>query len=124
MADFLRSPPPRVAVASQDGRFIDECFGRARQYRIYQAGPRGYQLAGIRTSPIPCREQHHDERLLAQAIELLADCGLVLAGRIGPQALRQLQARGMAGLTVHLEINEALRRLYRWGEAKQQGNKK
>jgi predicted Fe-Mo cluster-binding NifX family protein len=51
--------------------------------------------------------------MLEQTIELVADCDLVLAGRIGPRALRQLEERGVAGLAAHLEINEALRRLNR-----------
>jgi predicted Fe-Mo cluster-binding NifX family protein len=113
MADFLRSPPSLVAIASKDGVLIDECFGRAGQYYIYEAGAEGYRFKETRPSPVPCQEQRHDAAMMARTAELLADCDLVLAGRIGPQALRQLEEKGILGLAVHMEIKGALERLRR-----------
>ncbi|MDR1397722.1 MAG: hypothetical protein LBJ14_08325 [Desulfarculales bacterium] len=113
MADFLPSFPARVAVASKDGFSIDECFGRAGQYRIYEACAEGYRLAEIRPGIMPCRQQCRDDAAMTRAADLLADCDLVLAGRIGPQALRQLKKRGVLGLAVNLKIGDALERLRR-----------
>ncbi|MDR2392379.1 MAG: hypothetical protein LBE84_11965 [Planctomycetota bacterium] len=115
MGDAFGIPPARVAVASKTGERIDECFGRAAQYRIYGKRPGGgYRLAETRPGPAPCRDQWHDPENLARAVELLSDCGLVLAGRIGPEAMRRLAERGTAGLAVNgLGVGEALERLSR-----------
>ncbi|MDR0882125.1 MAG: hypothetical protein LBP55_06245 [Candidatus Adiutrix sp.] len=113
MADIFSSRPGRVAVATEDGVMIDCCFGRARAYHIYEANARadGYHFMEIRPSPIPCRDQDHDPETLNRAIELLADCQLVLAGKIGPEAIRRLEARGIPALAVSLSMAEAFKRL-------------
>ncbi|MDR1519464.1 MAG: hypothetical protein LBU23_04885 [Planctomycetota bacterium] len=120
MADSWRDAPALVAVASKTGERIDECFGRAAVYRIYEAMPEGgYRLRETRSGPAPCREQWHDPAVLAAAARLLSDCDLALAGRIGPEAIRQLAALGVVGLAVNnLEIGEALARLTRRAAAR------
>jgi nitrogen fixation protein NifB len=123
MASSNPVSPARVAIASRDGGLIDECFGRAGFYLIYEADGSGYRLREQRPGPRPCRGsgpesapgsgQDHDHQALAAAVALLADCDLVLAGRIGPEALRLLDKNGIAGFAVHISIAEALRKLAR-----------
>jgi predicted Fe-Mo cluster-binding NifX family protein len=104
-----------VAVASDSGDTIDACFGRTGSFRIYRlaedAGGCRYEFAETRPGPKPCRDKSHDEELLSRTAELLKDCGMVLAGRIGPGAVRALSDRGIVGLAVPLEIEDALKRL-------------
>ncbi|MDR1535702.1 MAG: dinitrogenase iron-molybdenum cofactor biosynthesis protein [Planctomycetota bacterium] len=113
MVEALGKPPGRVAVASRSGVLVDECFGRAAGYRIYEAAPDGYRLAEIRPGPAPCRGQAHDLPSLAAAVESVSDCEMVLAGRIGPEAVRLLAGRGVTGLAVRIGIDDALERLSR-----------
>jgi predicted Fe-Mo cluster-binding NifX family protein len=105
--------PDKVAVATDSGTCIDACFGRVKEFRIYGAGPEGYRLLEIRPALAPCRDKNHDLSVLNRTAELLSDCQLVLAGRIGPAALGALADRGVMGLAVHLPIDEALTKLAR-----------
>jgi predicted Fe-Mo cluster-binding NifX family protein len=106
-----------VAVASDSGTAIDACFGKVEAFRIYRLeeggdGPR-YEFEGTRPGPRPCRERSHDDGVLEASAELLKDCGMVLAGRIGPAAVKALADRGIMGLAAPLELEDALRRLAR-----------
>ncbi|MDR1612059.1 MAG: hypothetical protein LBT97_04665 [Planctomycetota bacterium] len=111
MDDLIGKPPSRVAVASRSGARVDECFGRAENYYIYEAGPDGYRLKETRPGIVPCRSRRHDAAVMDEAVSRLSDCDLVLAGRIGPAAIRQLAEKGVRGLAVDIGIEEALARL-------------
>ncbi|MCC8190194.1 MAG: hypothetical protein LIP77_06080 [Planctomycetes bacterium] len=111
MDETTRTPPRRVAVASAGGRLVDACFGRAASYQIYEWSEDGYRLTATRPGPSPCRNGGHDHDALAAAIDTVADCQVVLAGRIGPEALRLLALRGVRGLSTRIGIQDALDRL-------------
>ncbi|MDR3153947.1 MAG: dinitrogenase iron-molybdenum cofactor biosynthesis protein [Deltaproteobacteria bacterium] len=109
--------PSKVAVASDSGVNIDACFGKVENFRIYrlqedQEGCR-YEFEEFRAGPKPCQEKSHDEGVLEASAELLKDCGMVLAGRIGPGAVKALSDRGIMGLAAPLGLEEALKRLAR-----------
>ncbi|MDR1658353.1 MAG: hypothetical protein LBT47_12535 [Deltaproteobacteria bacterium] len=113
----VRGPyrPQKLAVATETGENIDACFGRTDNFRIYRLnltdGPPHYELEEIRPGPKPCRDKTHDLEMLDRTAELLSDCGMVLAGRIGPAAVKALSDRGVLGLSAALSIDEALKRL-------------
>jgi predicted Fe-Mo cluster-binding NifX family protein len=104
-----------VAVASETGENIDACFGRTGCFRIYaladDGGTPAYVPLETRPGPRPCRDREHDLGALSACADLLSDCGMVLAGKIGPAALQILASRGILGLSVRLPLDEALRRL-------------
>jgi predicted Fe-Mo cluster-binding NifX family protein len=104
-----------VAVASETGEHIDACFGRTGCFRIYaladDGGVPAYVPLETRPGPKPCRDREHDLESLSACADLLSDCGMVLAGRIGPAAIQILASRGILGLSVRLPLDEALRRL-------------
>jgi predicted Fe-Mo cluster-binding NifX family protein len=107
--------PQRLALATESGKNIDACFGKTAQFLIYELRTEEmgffYDFLETRPGPRPCRDQGHDQAVLEESAELLRDCGLVLAGRIGPAALKVLSDRGIMGLAAPLPINEALKRL-------------
>jgi predicted Fe-Mo cluster-binding NifX family protein len=107
--------PERLAVASETGENVDACFGRVENFRIYglvnEGDSQRYELLEIRPGPHPCQDKKHDQAILTETAELLGDCGLVLAGKIGPGATQALSERGILGLAAHLSIEEALRKL-------------
>jgi predicted Fe-Mo cluster-binding NifX family protein len=106
-----------VAVATDSGENIDACFGRVEEFRIYRLAGTGdgfrYEYEESRPGPRPCRDKSHDEGVLAASAELLKDCGMVLAGRIGPAAIKALSDRGIMGLSAPLTISDALAKLAR-----------
>jgi predicted Fe-Mo cluster-binding NifX family protein len=107
--------PDRLAVATDSRENVDACFGKTGSFLIYQLktgeGSSSYELIEVRDGPRPCHEGGHDINVLEASAEALKDCGLVLAGRIGPAAVKALADRGVMSLAVHLPIEEALKRL-------------
>jgi predicted Fe-Mo cluster-binding NifX family protein len=106
-----------VAVATDSGVSIDACFGRTESFLIYRLSEDGdgarYELEETRPGPRPCRDKSHDESVLDATAELLKDCGMVLAGKIGPGAVKALSDRGIVGLAAPLGLEDALKRLAR-----------
>jgi predicted Fe-Mo cluster-binding NifX family protein len=72
-----------------------------------------YKFLETREGPKPCRDKSHDQDVLESTAEILKDCGMVLAGRIGPAAVKALSDRGIMGLSAPLTLEEALKRLAR-----------
>jgi predicted Fe-Mo cluster-binding NifX family protein len=107
--------PEKVAIATETGENIDACFGRTGSFLIYGLVKKGenyaYELIERRPGPKPCRNKSHDQNVLENSADLLSDCGMVLAGRIGPAAVKALSDRGVMGLSVPLSLKDALRRL-------------
>nr|WP_092071843.1 NifB/NifX family molybdenum-iron cluster-binding protein [Dendrosporobacter quercicolus]NSL49468.1 dinitrogenase iron-molybdenum cofactor biosynthesis protein [Dendrosporobacter quercicolus DSM 1736]SDM30372.1 Predicted Fe-Mo cluster-binding protein, NifX family [Dendrosporobacter quercicolus] len=97
----------KVAVVSTDGVVINEHFGKAREFFIYEVQENGeYQLIEQRASIAGCSGGGggHQQR----AAELLADVEVVLAAQIGPGAEQQLRNYGVIALTVASSIDKAL----------------
>ncbi|MDR2368306.1 MAG: hypothetical protein LBF58_09405 [Deltaproteobacteria bacterium] len=116
-AGLARGPyrPERLAVASETGENVDACFGRVESFRIYRLvnedqGYR-YEFLETRPAPRPCQDKTHDLAILSKTADLLGDCGMVLAGRIGPAATKALSERGVLGLAVHIPLADALKKL-------------
>ncbi|MDR1609207.1 MAG: hypothetical protein LBT38_12495 [Deltaproteobacteria bacterium] len=107
--------PAKLAVASESGQNIDACFGKTGHFRIYELKTTGdevaYELLEIRPGPRPCQDGAHDQAVLEASAELLKDCGLVLAGRVGPAAVKALADRGVMALAARLPITDALNKL-------------
>ncbi|RMD73508.1 MAG: nitrogen fixation protein NifX [Bacteroidetes bacterium] len=80
----------KVAFASTDKVHIDEHFGRAEQFYIYEIGPDSSEFAGV--AQVGDEEAHTDDRIEARCAAL-ADCALVYVGQIGGPAAARLVAK-------------------------------
>lgn len=101
----------RVAVASTDGKYVNDHFGRARQFLIFEISPDGYQFIELRSNVPSCNLEQADESKHSKTLELLADCQGVVVARIGPGAERVLAERGIKALTIPDFIDEALKQI-------------
>ena len=97
-----------IAVASSDGIWIDQHFGRALRFIVYRCDADGFAELETRESTAPCNGRSHDDDRLTQAIERIADCRAVLVQAIGPGALDQLLARRIHPVTSGGAVEEAL----------------
>lgn len=106
----------RVGVASSDGKFINQHFGRARQFLIFDVTAGDTPTAdfiALRENAPPCSYGKHDGNMLEKTVELLADCQLVLVTKVGPGARAALAAKGITALEITLFIDEALEKVGR-----------
>jgi len=97
----------RVAVPTDDGCHIfPGMLGRAKGFRIYQLEEGGKsRLLEVRGNPYAVTMQHLKT---IDIYELLKDCEVIVAGRIGKRGMGRLEERGMKLLLRKGEIAKAL----------------
>lgn len=113
----------KVAFATTDGVTVDEHFGRAGQFAIYEFNPEATDFAflemrtfseGRDTAIEQSRgnEAEH-ERLVQSKVEKLADCRLIFIEQIGGPSAARLSRKGIMPLKVKdvLLIQENLAKL-------------
>lgn len=97
----------KVAVASTDGLVINEHFGRANEFLIYDVNDSGSHTLIETRQIIQSPADSHDQGVAAKAV-LLADVEVVLVAQIGPGAEKVLRQRGIIALTITGAIEKAL----------------
>jgi nitrogen fixation protein NifX len=112
----------KVAFATTDGINIDEHFGRAGSFAIYDLSRTGYQFAemrkfaeGIDQAVVNTREQGavHDEAV-QDKVDRLADCKIVFMTEIGGPSAARLVKKGIMPMKVKavMAIEDSIRQLY------------
>lgn len=101
----------RIAVASTDGKTINEHFGKASSFLIYETGKEGYTFIEKRSvTPLNC-ESEHTEESLASNIEALKDCKAVVTVKIGGPVKRAFEINGISIFEKSDTIDNALTKL-------------
>ncbi len=102
----------KIAIASSDNQTINEHFGRARHFLIFDLVDSRFTLAEVREIASPhCGGVQHDAAAVENIVELLSDCRLVLASQIGPRVIELLRIKEIKGYAVSGLIDQTLARL-------------
>ncbi|MCX7946672.1 MAG: nitrogenase cofactor biosynthesis protein NifB [Hydrogenophilus sp.] len=118
VAEGDRRRVARVAVASRDGRLVDEHFGHATALRIYDVDEEEVREVEVRpighrycSGEISCGE---GEEVLAAVLAAIYDCDALLCARIGIAPWEAIEAAGIvpSGEYAFVAIDEALRAIY------------
>jgi nitrogen fixation protein NifB len=78
--------PVLMAVASRSGGLINEHFGHAREFLVYEASPAGVRFIGHRKTDLYCSGGDtcgDAETTLGKTISALAGCEAVLCSKVG-----------------------------------------
>jgi nitrogen fixation protein NifB len=110
--------PVLMAVATQGQGVINQHFGHAREFLVYEATPEDVRFIGHRrvdqycTGGDTCGDA---ETALARTIRTLDGCEVVLCSKIGIEPWEQLEAAGIAPNGEHAmePIEEAVAAVYR-----------
>jgi nitrogen fixation protein NifX len=111
----------KVAFATMDGNKVDEHFGRAGMFAIYEITEGGYHFVemrkfadGIDQAIVGTRDmgQLHDNAVQSK-VDRLADCKLIYLTEIGGPAAARLVKKGIMPMKVKepMSIESALRQL-------------
>jgi nitrogen fixation protein NifB len=95
----LRVAPLRVAVASSGGGLINQHFGHAREFLVYEADGRAVRFVGTRRVDAYCSGGDtcgEAETALAGTLRALEGCEAVLCSKIGIEPWDALEAAGIA----------------------------
>ncbi|NJC89177.1 MAG: nitrogen fixation protein NifX [Desulfuromonas sp.] len=82
----------KVAFASTDKVHIDEHFGQAEQFYLWDIGPDVAAFSGVVQVKAEIEAGHSDDKIEARAAAL-ADCALVYVAEIGGPAAARLVAK-------------------------------
>lgn len=105
----------RIAIASLDGKVINEHFGRADAFYVVDLSPDGsYTLIEKRTVTPLCADGDHTQEGLESSIRALSDCTAVLVSRIGMAAKRALEINRISVFEQPDYIDSALQKLARY----------
>ncbi len=102
----------RVAIASTDNRYVDQHFGRAESFLIVDVYEKGYyrEIEQRFVEPV-CSGGHHDQNNLRKGVDAVGDCNFVLAAKIGPGAVAELEERGIAAFEMPGSVHDSVKKL-------------
>lgn len=101
----------RVAVVSSDGKVINQHFGKASRFLIFEVGDGKIKFIEERKNTPLCgsAEDGHADDALSRTISLISDCQAVLCARIGGGAEEELRKKGIKPVEAPYFIHEALK---------------
>lgn len=88
----------KMAVASSDGKVINQHFGKARRFIIIESDGEGIKVLEVRENAPACGTLEyggHEDDALDRSISLIGDCDAVLCSRVGGGAAEALLSRGI-----------------------------
>ena len=107
----------KIAVASTDGKVVNQHFGRADQFYIIEVHDEGrYELIELRRLPPVCQGGDHDDDAIQRNVKSLSDCQYVLVSRIGQRAENELEGQGISVYIIPDIIEDALNKLISYVE--------
>ncbi len=99
----------KVAVASSDGKYVNQHFGKAQNFLIFEYKEDGdYEFLELRETPPRCGGS---EEVKKKSLDMLSDCKFLLVTQIGPGATNKLMAQGTKPLVKPMFIEDALKEL-------------
>ncbi|TCS61733.1 nitrogenase cofactor biosynthesis protein NifB [Varunaivibrio sulfuroxidans] len=109
--------PALLAVASKGSGLVNEHFGHAREFLIYEASPAEVRFMGARKVPAYCTgamECGDGETALDVILDTLSDCEGVISAKVGIDPWAQLEAAGIQpyGEYAMEPIEDAVRAVY------------
>lgn len=108
----------RVAFASIDGASIDQHFGAAHYWQIYDINAKGVFIETRKTAA-KCRG--HCEGGFEHLLAMLRDCDAVFVSKIGPQAATFMISKGKRVFEAAGEVNEIISQLIEQDLLKESG---
>lgn len=102
----------KVAVASNDGKFVNEHFGRAEKFMIYEIyDDETYKFLETRDSSISCIGEGNNQNARSKVIDLISDVKTVLVANVGPGAIDDLINNNIKPYATSFDIDSALNEL-------------
>lgn len=107
----------RIAVASSDGIVINQHYGRASLFGIYDVLQNNtIHLAETREAIPVCQAGYHDNQRMLESARCLLDCKYVLVSRIGKSAAALLEQEGIIPMELPGIIEESVQKLITYEE--------
>lgn len=103
----------KVALASTDGKVVNQHFGRAESFHIFEVSGGGYRYLESRATGACCSGGEHEREAFARVADVLKDAGAVIVSKIGRGASDFLEARGFVVYEAPFPIGPLLDKIVR-----------
>jgi nitrogen fixation protein NifB len=111
-AKRTNSPKILVAVASKGSGLVNQHFGHAKEFTIYEVDGTEARFVSHRKIDGYCQSGYGEDATLANIIQTLSDCKAVLVSKIGPCPEAELQKAGIQAVQTYDVIDKALLEFY------------
>ena len=101
-----------VAVATKGGGLVNQHFGHAREFMIYEVDATEAKFIGHRKVADYCQGGYGEEAALEGIIGTVADCKAVLASKVGPCPQKELKKAGLTVVEAYDVIETVARQFY------------
>lgn len=95
----------RIAIASSDGESVDQHFGQAGNFLIYEISDGQVKFIEDREVTANPGEEFHSDANFERITILLKDCKAVFVRKIGERAIRYLLVNGIKSFPVDFSLN-------------------
>ncbi|WP_279605580.1 NifB/NifX family molybdenum-iron cluster-binding protein, partial [Aetokthonos hydrillicola] len=106
------SPKILVAVATKGGGIVNQHFGHAKEFQIYEVDSNGVRFVGHRRVDHYCQGGYGEKATLENIINTIADCKAVLVSKMGESPKEKLQAAGIQAVEAYDVIEKVASEFY------------
>jgi nitrogen fixation protein NifB len=106
------SPKILVAVATKGGGIVNQHFGHAKEFMVYEVDANEAKFVGHRKIDHYCQSGYGEEATLDNIIQTISDCKAVLVSKIGNCPKDELSKAGIEAVEAYDVIEKAARQFY------------
>lgn len=106
------SPKILVAVATKGGGLVNQHFGHAKEFQIFEVDANDAKFVGHRKIDHYCQSGYGEEATLEHIIKAIADCKAVLVSKIGNCPQEELRKAGLETVEAYDVIEKVAREFY------------
>jgi len=101
----------RIAAASSDGKVVNQHFGHAEQFLIFEYDGITFNFLELRGNKPTCNIGTHNDDALSRAVDLISDCKYVIVNKIGTGAVSALLLKNIKAFVDTDFIENSLQKL-------------
>lgn len=101
-----------VAVATKGGGIVNQHFGHAKEFQIYEVDANEVKFVGHRKIEQYCQGGYGEETEQDGAIKSIADCAAILTSKIGHCPQEELEKAGVEVVQAYDVIEKVAREFY------------
>jgi nitrogen fixation protein NifB len=111
-AKKIASPQVLVAVATKGGGLVNQHFGHAKEFMIYEVDANEAKFVGHRKIDHYCQSGYGEEATLDNIIQAISDCKAILVSKIGNCPQEELTKAGLKVVEAYDVIEKVAREFY------------
>ncbi|RAM52036.1 MAG: nitrogenase cofactor biosynthesis protein NifB [Hapalosiphonaceae cyanobacterium JJU2] len=112
VASLQNAPKILVAVATKGGGLVNQHFGHAKEFQVYEVDGREVRFIGHRKIDHYCQGGYGETATLENIIEAIADCKAVFVAKIGDCPQEKLHTAGIQTVETYDMIDKAALEFY------------